>query len=210
MALRGTSPPVVAVDIDIVQSLGALPELRRHLHHHMVLIERRVHRRYLALPKGVVQSVIDQLRRDSHPRGGLAVIIERGLQAAVLLVGATSVSSGSFCICWSSTGPPLVQISKVVALNRVLVFGCSEPAAATEILHRLQEQRRPGDGQLGPQTVDHLAGAELALFERLQDMNTRRVNVCPLQLPVKTITLSTAGSDLIMFHEAGESIAFMA
>ena len=50
-------------DEDLVERLRALPVLRRHLHHHVILVARRVDHRDLALAEGVVERVVDLLRR---------------------------------------------------------------------------------------------------------------------------------------------------
>ena len=63
-----------------------LPELRVHLHDHVVLVERGVHRRDLALAEGVVERVVDGLRRDAEARGRRAVDRQRGLEALDLLI----------------------------------------------------------------------------------------------------------------------------
>ena len=46
---------------------------RLHFEHHVVLVELREHRRDLPLAEGVVERVVDHLRRDAQARGGVAV-----------------------------------------------------------------------------------------------------------------------------------------
>ncbi len=70
----------------LLQKVGILPVLRRHFHHHVILVQRRVHGGDLALAEGVVQGVVDQLRRDAEARRGGAIISDHGLQALILLV----------------------------------------------------------------------------------------------------------------------------
>src|SRR5512139_1575755 len=41
--------------IDVPECLGPLPELRRNLHHHVILVQKRVGDRHLTLAEGVVQ-----------------------------------------------------------------------------------------------------------------------------------------------------------
>ena len=67
--------------VNLAQGFGILPELRRRFHHHVILIERRVHGGHLALAEGVVERVVDQLRRDAEARGGVAVVLITRLQA---------------------------------------------------------------------------------------------------------------------------------
>src|SRR5215831_2249598 len=48
-------------DVDLAQELRILPEFRRGLHNHVILIQRAVHGRDLALAESVVKSVVNQL-----------------------------------------------------------------------------------------------------------------------------------------------------
>src|SRR5205814_7085418 len=81
---EGHQAAPVALDVDGAQAGRVLPELGRRLQHHVVLVERGVHRGDRALSEGVVQRRVDGLRGDPHPRRGGAVDGEGGLQAAVL------------------------------------------------------------------------------------------------------------------------------
>ena len=80
-------PALRTAYVDLLQELRILPEARRRFHHHVILIERRIHGGDLALAKGVVQHVVDQLRRDAEARGRIAIVLNHGLQAAILLIG---------------------------------------------------------------------------------------------------------------------------
>ena len=73
-------------DVDVAQSLRALPVLRRHLHHHVVLVERAVDGGDLALAERVVERVVD-LRRLTPRRAAVARSIDQSV-------------SRPFC-CWS-------------------------------------------------------------------------------------------------------------
>ena len=76
------------LDVDVVQRFGALPELRRHFHHHMILVQVLVDGRDLALAEGVVERVVDLRRRsDAEPRRRGAVDLEIDFQPLVLAVG---------------------------------------------------------------------------------------------------------------------------
>ena len=57
------------------------------LQYHVVLIQLREHCGNLTLAERVIQSVVDQLRRDSQPRSGIAIDNQHGLATVVLLVG---------------------------------------------------------------------------------------------------------------------------
>ena len=49
--------------VDILQRIRALAEHRIDLHHHVILVDPRIHRGHLPLPKRVVKHVVDHLRR---------------------------------------------------------------------------------------------------------------------------------------------------
>ena len=71
---------------NLVERLRILPVLRRHLHHHEVLIERVVDRRNGALAERVIQHVVDLVRREAIARRRGAVDIDVGLQTVLLQV----------------------------------------------------------------------------------------------------------------------------
>src|SRR5439155_11032 len=75
-----------AAHVDLRERLGALPVLRGHLHHDVVLVERRVDRRDLALAEGVVERLVDHLRGHADARGAGTVDLQRHLEPAILLV----------------------------------------------------------------------------------------------------------------------------
>ena len=94
------------------------------------------------------------------------------------------------------------QIRHVVGLDGVLVERIAAAAADAQILRRLQ--KRGGDRQpvqLGPQPVDDLRGADLALVERLKRNVDETAVVPPPPPPVKPMTLATAGSALMTFDQ---------
>src|SRR4029077_440901 len=58
---------------DVVQGLRALPEGRRHFHHHMILVLVLVNCRNLALAEGVVQRIVDLGGAQSQPGSSGAI-----------------------------------------------------------------------------------------------------------------------------------------
>src|SRR5450631_654983 len=80
--------PLGRSHINLAQELRVLPKFRRSLHDDVILIQRRVHGGYLPLSERVVQSVVDQLRRNTEARRGGPVILHHSLKAPVLLVAA--------------------------------------------------------------------------------------------------------------------------
>ena len=73
-------------DVDLVEELRILPEFGRGLHHHVILIQVRVHGRDLPLSEGIVYRVVDQLRLDAESSGRGSVVNDHGLQAFILLI----------------------------------------------------------------------------------------------------------------------------
>ena len=69
------------------QNLRVLPILRRHFHDDVILVQGRVHGRNLALAEGVVERIVDILRRQAQARGGVPVDGELRRLAVILLVG---------------------------------------------------------------------------------------------------------------------------
>src|SRR5215472_18145443 len=57
--LRTADGTTAGADMDLVQDLRGLPELGGHLHDDVVLVLGFVDYRYLTLPKGVVEGVVD-------------------------------------------------------------------------------------------------------------------------------------------------------
>ena len=112
---------------------GRLPELRRDLHHDMILIQRREHGGYLPLAEGIVEGVVDQLGRDPEPRGRAAVDHQRGLAALVLLIAVDVDELGQRPQALSDPRCPGVELSDVL-----------RPAACTDTA-RCWSVRRCGD-----------------------------------------------------------------
>ena len=50
-------------DIEFIQHVGRLPETRRHLHHHMILVQRIIDGRYRTLAECIIQIIIDLIHR---------------------------------------------------------------------------------------------------------------------------------------------------
>ena len=90
---------------------------------------------------------------------------------------ATSRSSGSFLQPRQHLRRVGVQLVGVGVFEGVLELRAADAVFHGEILHRLHEQRDAGDlGQLRLQAANHIAGADLALVERLEvDQNAAAV-----------------------------------
>ena len=93
-------------DVNIFQSVGILPILRLHLHHHMILIERGVHGRHLALAKGIVERIVDGLGAQPESRRGRAIDDQAGLQSFVLLIAIDVEQSGQGSAVFAACAAP--------------------------------------------------------------------------------------------------------
>ena len=114
--------------IDILQGLGSLLELRRNLHDHVILIERPVHRRNLPLPKGVVERVVQGLRSNSQTAGRVAIDDQLRLQSLILLVRILVAQFRQRPQLLQQPRRPVVQVIQVRALQRVLVLRIAKSA----------------------------------------------------------------------------------
>src|SRR6266404_651711 len=148
--------------IDVFQRVGILPILRGYFHHDVVLIQLLVHRRDRSLSKRVVQGFVYHLSGYSKPGRRVAIDCNGSHQPAVLLiyvyVGELRHASKSL----EHLRRPPGQIIKVVALQRELKVGVSNPAADVHVLNRAQKRARADfSGELSAQPVDHLIRADL-------------------------------------------------
>ena len=75
------------MNIDMLQDIRIVLELRQRFQDHVILIELGVHRIDLALSKGVVQRVVDGGRSDAKPRRSDAIDDQRNCKPSGLLVG---------------------------------------------------------------------------------------------------------------------------
>jgi hypothetical protein len=71
-----------------LEGVRVLPELRRHLHHYVVLIQLGEHRGHFALPERIVEGVVDPLSRKPKARRCATIKYQIGRQALVLLIAA--------------------------------------------------------------------------------------------------------------------------
>ena len=149
--------------INILQRLGRLLELRRDFHDHVVLVERTVHGGNLPLPEGVVERVINILRRNSQPAGGVAVNHQLRLQSFILLVSIYVAQFRQAAHFLQQQRTPVIEFIQVLALYRVLVLRLPVAPANRQVLLRLQEQRGSRNHRkFTPQSIDHIVGAEVA------------------------------------------------
>ena len=123
-----------------------------------------------------------------------AIVLNHGLQAAVLLVAAHIGDDRNGLQLLDHLGGKPIEIVQIVALHGELILGVALPAADAQILRGLQIQRGAGHlGQLRPQPRDDRGRPRFSARSRgFSEMNRRAVlYVLP---PVNPFTVSTAGS----------------
>ncbi len=75
------------MNVDALQCFRTLLKLRRHLHDHVILVQRLVDGRNLPLPKRVVEHGIDVLHGNAQTRCRITVNDHAGFESFVLLIG---------------------------------------------------------------------------------------------------------------------------
>ncbi len=142
-------------------------QIRQDLHDHVVGVELGEILRDLPLPEGVVERVVDLLRREAEAGGLVAVDGQRQGRAARLLVGrhVAQLRQGPELV--EDLRRPVVQLVEVGVLQGVLVLGARLASADIDVLRGLQEQARALDlGELRPQPGDDLLAAEASRSSR--------------------------------------------
>ena len=134
--------PLFAPNIDILQRVGALGKFRSHFHDHVILVQRLVHDRHLALAEGVVQGVVNVCGIHSQPRRGVAINDDGCFESLVLLVGVDVAQFGQGAQFLQKKRRPVIQIIQAFALQGVLELRLALSSADGEVLGRLQEESR--------------------------------------------------------------------
>ena len=136
----------------------------------MELIGLGINRRYLPLAEGIVERVVDVLRRDAQPARGVAIDIDEQSEAVVLLIARDVAQFGQLLHPVHQARSPQIQQRLVGRIERVLVLRPADPVFHRQILHRLHEKLDARHLlQLRLQPPDHIdRGNAGALLERLQ------------------------------------------
>ena len=146
-----------------------MPELRRRLHDHAVLVELAIDGRDDRLAEGEVERRVDLARPEAQARRGLAVDDERGLQAAHFLVARDVGDLGDGAQLALEARRPGAQLLDVVGEQGELVVRvAAAPAGAHVERLREEELRARFLRELGAQARDHRLGGHLAHLERLE------------------------------------------
>ena len=154
------------LQINILQGFRRLLKLRCNFHHHVILVQRPVHRRDLPLSEGIVERIVEGLRRNSHPARRIAVDHQFGLQSFVLLIRVLVAQFGQRPHLREQSRGPCIKVVEVCALQSVLILRIAESSADGQVLRRLQDQcRSRHDREFSAQPVDHVVGAHA--FDRI-------------------------------------------
>ena len=119
-------------DIDVLQRVGALPELRRDAHHDVILVRVLVDRRDKALTEGVVKRRVDLRDGDAETRGRRPIDREFDFKPVRLLIGIDILELRHVLQRGGDLGNPGIQIRQRVAQERVLIWRVALPAAGAE------------------------------------------------------------------------------
>src|SRR5262249_1157429 len=125
--------------------------------------------RDLTLAEGVVEGVVDHLRRDAEAGRLVAVDADLELGRVRQEIARHVGELRQRAHLLEQLIRALVELCDVGVLQRVLKTGAGDAAADGDVLGRLQEERRTLNlRELRPQPVDDLRGGELALVARLE------------------------------------------
>ena len=146
-----------------------MPIARVDFHHHMILVNRAVNGRDLALPERVIKRIIDLTHDQAETGSRVAIDVDIGFQACLLLVGIDIREHGTVLQGLDETRHEGIEFARALALQGELVLGIGRPPAHPDILRRLQIKTRAWHlRELAAQAGDHLVGRLAALGLWLQ------------------------------------------
>lgn len=135
----------------------------------MVLVGLSVERRHLALAVGVVEGVVDRLRRDAETRCGDTIDIERNGVAAGLLIGDNILNLRQSAKLCEQLVRPLVQLFTARVFHGVLILRAADAVFDREVLHWLQISLDAWNlAKFCLEAVDNFAGADATLVQRFE------------------------------------------
>lgn len=112
---------LVVSNIHLVQRVNILCVTRIDPHHHLVLIERLIDGRNLALTKGVVQQAVDIGNVNAQPRHAGTVIGQGHFGPFILLVRVHVHQFRQGCKSTADFRLPLAQVVEAVGQQRILI-----------------------------------------------------------------------------------------
>jgi hypothetical protein len=125
------------LQVDAVQRLGIALERRQNLHHNVVAVELREILRDLALPEGVVERIVDQLRLNAEPSGLIAVDRQSQRRPIRLLVAGDVAEFLERLQLFEHARRPGVKFLQVGVLQGVLELRAGRSPAHVDVLRRL-------------------------------------------------------------------------
>src|SRR5205823_3117915 len=155
--------------IQMLQILQIVLELRFDFQHDPKLVRLREDRRDLTLAKGVIECIVDRLRADAEARGRIAVDDQARLQAPILVVAGDITQLRQLLQLLHKARRPQAQLLWIGIFKAVLILRAADAILDRQVLHWLHEKRDTfyvRQGRL--QAADDLHGAGLARVEWLQ------------------------------------------
>ena len=117
--------------VQVLQILQIVLELRFDLQHDPILVRLGKNRRDLTLAKGVIQCIVDGLRADAEARCGIAVDDQARLQAPILVVAGNIAELRQRLQHLHKARCPEAQLLRIGIFEAVLIL-----CAADAILDR--------------------------------------------------------------------------
>ena len=146
----------------------------------MVLVELRIHRIDLALPEGVIQSVVDRRRSNPEPRRSPAIDDQRNRETTGLLVGRNVFQLGQTLELRYKSIRPVVELIGIRIFEGVLILRAAYAVVDRDVLHRLHIERNSLHVlQILLQPAHQIGRADIPVFQRLQvDRHAPTVESC--------------------------------
>ncbi len=147
--------------VEAVERRQVLLQIGKDFQNHEVGFQLREILRDLALAEGVVERIVDRLRRDAEARRLIAIDRDLQLRRVGREVGGDVGELRQRAQLLQELLRPLVQLVDIGVLQRVLEAAAGDAGADIDVLRRLQEQIDAFElGELRPQPVDDLRRAE--------------------------------------------------
>ena len=171
-------PARIGSDVEVLQIGGPLLPVGVNLHHDSILVQLREHDRDLALAEGIVQGVVDHLRRYAVARSSDPVDDQLRLQAQALLIAGNVAQVRNGLELLDEAIRPLAQLFRVRVFQAVLVLGAADAVLDGQILHGLHEELDAIDFlKFRLQAANHRTGIDLSHVERFEiDLDAPAVN----------------------------------
>jgi hypothetical protein len=136
----GTSPPVVGdFTKNTIERRHVTLQARQDLHNHLVTRKLSEILGDLALAEGIVERVVDYLRRQAIARCLIAIDRHRQSRAVCLLIRGNVAKFGQSLHLGEYLRSPLVQLAEIRALQGILELGARGATADAHILCGLKE-----------------------------------------------------------------------